>query len=298
MEDVRSIGDVCRVDRDLSRKDVLRMGRIISKGMDSLEFKIADTIEELQSSFNLCTREEKRAGYITQEDDVYYTTHFFLPMAKTIVGKINGEVALSASVINDSHFGFFMEELNDFKIPRKGLLQSCNIAEITGLATNHEKYKEQIGFGVFYPMFFFYKHALKQKIDNYVIEVVDKSADLYRRFWGFEPIDSRIENRCNKEMNMLLLVNDMSYLCNKINKYKAEANGELYQLAPFLTETPFDNKILNSRAYKEPLSPEVIRHFLKEKTNTWDLLPYQSKKIFMELHSAHGNDLGTYLELK
>ena len=156
--------------------------------LDSFEYRVARTREELERSYELVYQEYIRQGYIDEHPSkMRFFVHNILPETTTFVAMIDDKVTATATVIPDSPLGLPMDELYKDEIDelRNKGKKTC---EISMLAHSNELFDDNVSVMLnakkMFLVFYLFKHLLDYiktnlKLDYICIAVNPKHAGTY-----------------------------------------------------------------------------------------------------------------------
>lgn len=155
----------------------------------SLEIKIAESEQELESAYRLLHNSYVKAGFMSPDPTgMRVLPQHLLPQTTTIVAKWEGKVIGTLSLIRDNPFGLPLEKIFDVSYRRKN---GRRLAEVSSLAVDPD-YRGHINTALF-PLFrFVYQYARDCfGIHEFVIAVNPSMVDLYLGFICFERLKSK-----------------------------------------------------------------------------------------------------------
>jgi GNAT superfamily N-acetyltransferase len=158
----------------------------------SLEIKIADTEEELESAYRLLHDSYVSSGFMNPDPTgMRVLPQHLLPQTTTIVAKWDGQVIGTLSLIRDNPFGLPLEKIFAVEDRRQN---GRRLAEVSSLAVD-PKYRGQVSSALF-PLFrFVYQYARDCfGIHEFVIAVNPSMVDLYLGFICFERLKSKAKS--------------------------------------------------------------------------------------------------------
>lgn len=150
----------------------------------SLEIKIADNEQELESAYRLLHDSYVDAGFMSPDPTgMRVIPQHLLPQTSTVVAKWDGKVIGTISLIRDNPFGLPLEKIFDVSDRRA---HGRRLAEVSSLAVD-PRYRGQINRALF-PLFrFIFQYARNYfGIHELVIAVNPMMVDLYLGFLCFE----------------------------------------------------------------------------------------------------------------
>ncbi len=160
--------------------------RVDANVVNAFEFKIADTVDELEQAFRILHDAYVEQGYMHEsKSGLRFLKYFALPSTTTIIAKKDNEVVGTMSIIRRSRMGLPMETI--FNLNQLTQLDS-EVAEISSLAVG-KKYRGQRG-EVFLPLCrFLHQYCVQyMKIRYMVIAVHPSMSELYRALFGFQDL--------------------------------------------------------------------------------------------------------------
>lgn len=157
-----------------------------------LEFKIAETREELAACFRILHDAYVGAGFMKPDPSgMRVTIYHALPTTTTLCAKYDGEIVGTISIIREGVFGFPLQAVFDLEPVRA---RGGQITEISALAVSPAFRKT--GGAVLFPMMKYMREYCDRYFDtrHLVIAVNPDRIDLYEALLGFErltemPID-------------------------------------------------------------------------------------------------------------
>lgn len=157
---------------------------------EGLEFKIAETQEEMEQAYQILHDSYVEAGY--QEPTHHgmrITKYFALPTTTTLVAKWNNKVIGTMSIIRKSPLGLPIESVFDISGVVAG---GKTVAEVSSLAISSE-FRHRRG-TLFLPLCkFFYLYIKKyMHLDRVVIAVNPAWKDFYEGILDFSSLESRV----------------------------------------------------------------------------------------------------------
>lgn len=142
----RSIGYMPKIVRnELVRRSI----KLPQSLPENLEFKIAETTNELEAAFRLVYESYLPLGYCEPNPhQMRATIHHALASTTTLLALDHGKVVGTLSVIRDNRFGLPLEKVFDMRSLRKN---SDRIAEITSMVID-KNYRREKGGQILFPL--------------------------------------------------------------------------------------------------------------------------------------------------
>ncbi|MFC1753801.1 hypothetical protein ACFL96_10480 [Thermoproteota archaeon] len=113
--------------------------------LDSIDYRVARTPEELEKAYALVYQEYLKRNYTdTNESKLRLSLYNALPQSTTFIAATNGDVLATATLITDSALGLPMDKLYSQEL-KKFRDDNKKICEISMLASNTEMFKSGIG---------------------------------------------------------------------------------------------------------------------------------------------------------
>jgi hypothetical protein len=254
---------------------------------ESLEFKVADNLEELKAAYRILHDTYVEQGYsVPCESGMRITKYFSLPTTSTLIAKLEGQVVGTMSIIRKSQFGLPLEQEFDLsKLEKNGDV----IAEVSSLAID-KGFLGNRG-SLFLPLCkFFYEYALRYMNLDYAVIVVNPIwRDFYKGILGFQDL-------ANKEVSKYEFANGAPGVGLKLNIKKEESillelYGEIEKkknLYTYMVEHKMNCFQFPDRTYakaQDPvMTPEMLSYFFSEKSDIYkNLTPLE----VLTLHSLY-----------
>ena len=158
-----------------------------------LQFKIAETQEELEQCFTLLHDAYVDAGFMKPaESGLRATIYHALPTTTTLCAKFDGKVVGTLSLIRESVFGFPLQAIFDLKDIRA---RGGKIAEVSALAV-HPDFRKTGGAILFPLMKFMYEYCITFfDTRHLVIAVHPNRIEMYESLLFFERLtENKVDN--------------------------------------------------------------------------------------------------------
>jgi hypothetical protein len=158
-----------------------------------LQFKIAETREELESAYKILHDAYVDQGFtVRHASGLYLSLQHALPSTITLVAKLRDQVIGTATLIRDNPLGLPLERA--FACDRLNHLrrEGGRVAEISCLVI-HRDFRRQYGGQVLFPLFsYLYRYAFYYYgVDHFTIAIFPKHACFYESLFGFQPLERR-----------------------------------------------------------------------------------------------------------
>lgn len=155
-----------------------------------LSFKIADTEEELESSFRLLHDSYVELGYMPpNKSNMRITYYHMLPSTTNLIAKYNDKVIATVSIIRDSAQGLPLESEFNLEEYRKN---KSTLAEISSLVVDRQ-YRHEGGRILFPLLKFLWLYCYYYfAIDYIVMATHPKLADMFDAIILFSPLSEKI----------------------------------------------------------------------------------------------------------
>lgn len=253
----------------------------------SLEIKIADTPEELESAYKLLHDSYVKSGFMNPDPTgMRVLPQHLLPQTTTIVAKWDGKVIGTLSLIRDNPFGLPLEKIFSVNDRRQN---GRRLAEVSSLAVD-PKYRGQINRALF-PLFrFVYQYARDCfGIHEFVIAVNPSMVDLYLGFMLFEKLKSK-----SKSYDFVKGAPAVGLYLNFetcMERWDATFNHRPMQanFFKYWSENPEDERNrMPKRSYhsaSDPiLTPTLLQDFFIDKANLGSKLTYSELQVLLEVY--------------
>lgn len=258
-------------------------------GNYSVEF--ARDRADLLKAFELVHQSYMECGYIDrQEGELRVRIFDLLPGSITIVAKNDDQVVGTISVVMDSRFGLPMEEAfsEEIKTLRR---RGRRIAEVTGLSIRKSHRNSRLVFDMFQLLTLY---LTSSPVDDVCVAVSPPQAAFYETVLLFERMGD-VRSYSSKKNDPV--VGLTLPLFNYFSRLESEYSGVPYEsnlYAIFYSKNAIAEKMsMVSRRMREPLMPtDVLRYFLKEKTNLFSSLSESDRRILLQLYPDLEDDRG------
>lgn len=253
----------------------------------SLEIKIADTEEELESAFKLLHRSYVKAGFMDPEPSkMRVLPQNLLPETTTIVAKWNSKVVGTISLIRDNGIGLPLENAFMIDDRRAG---GRRLAEVSSLTIDPEfrGHREKILF----PLMRFVLHYARYYfgVHEFIIAVNPSMVDFYTGLICFEKLKAKpvAYNFVKGAPAIGLFLNfetvDQRWL-DTFEHRPAATNFYRY----WATVPTHEHNRLPVRAYHSAadpvITPKLLKNFFIEKTGVVKLLCKKDIKVLMDAY--------------
>jgi hypothetical protein len=256
-----------------------------------LEFKVADTKQELEEAFALLYAEYLAYGYMDSNSaKLRITKYHALPGTTVLVGKWDGKVVCTLSVITDSTIGLPSDSSWDLNTLRK---RAGRIAEISGLAI-HPDLQGRRG-KILLPMCkFMYEFCSRYaQIDIIFISTLEIVKEFYQAVLLFESIGKAKPLRNNFVKNVVAYGQFLDLRTAPERYYKTYHNKNKgrdlhkYMALDNCRHFQFPQKVIGQCTFPV-MTPDLLEYFFQEK------LPIFSEMISLEkchVSNCYKNDV-------
>jgi hypothetical protein len=253
----------------------------------SLEIKIADTEEELESAYKLLHDSYVLSGFMNPDPTgMRVLPQHLLPQTTTIVAKWDNKVIGTLSLIRDNPFGLPLEKIFTVDNRRQN---GRRLAEVSSLAV-HPDYRGQINRALF-PLFrFVYQYARDCfGIHEFVIAVNPSMVDLYLGFMCFEKLKSKAKSydfvKGAPAVGLYLNFETAPQRWKQIFNHMPITRN----FFKYWSDRPKDprNRMpeRNYHSASDPiLTPELLQDFFLNKANLAKKLTFQELQVLMEVY--------------
>ncbi|MDZ7700088.1 MAG: hypothetical protein U5R49_25235 [Deltaproteobacteria bacterium] len=239
--------------------------------LDGTTFKIADTIEELKSAYGLVHDVYVKEGYMDPHPSGMRVTKYnLLPKSTTFVGKKDGKVVVTISLIPDSENGLPMDSLFKRELD-KIRSQGRYIAEVGNLATdpNFRNRNQNVPMHANKIMLRYAHRYLN--VDNLVIAINPKHKWLYKNILLFNQISGKkdydyVKGAPALAMTMDILRAEQRYRDVYANSTRYPPPRNLHHFA-FIGDSPPIRLPAENKPYLS-MKPEIVSHFEKHMSLT------------------------------
>ncbi len=237
-----------------------------------LEFKVAETQDELEAAFAILHDAYVSSGYMEKhESGMRITPYHALPSTSTLIGKYKGEVIATVSIVRKSSYGFPLENIFDVSD-----YEDCGtrLAEISALAI-HKEYRGNKGDVLFPLLKFMYEYCTKYfGIDYLAIAVSPSRVEFYEALMFFELLEGgRVHN-----YDFVKGVEAVGGVLDLRHAYNMFAASYLHKkpsknLFMYFTQISFDIFSFPNRPFfkiSDPvMTPKMLNYFFREKSDTF-----------------------------
>ncbi|MDM4764862.1 GNAT family N-acetyltransferase [Pelomonas sp. SE-A7] len=252
-----------------------------------LEFKIAETQEELEACFRILHDAYVGAGFMQPDPSgMRVTVYHALPTTTTLCAKFDGQVVGTISIIREGVFGFPLQAIFDLEPVRA---RGGQIAEISALAVAPTFRKT--GGAVLFPMMKYMHEYCHRYFDtrHLVIAVNPDRIELYEALLSFERLtEVHVENYdfangapavgASLDLDRAPQLFRSSY-----GKRKASKN-----LHHFFFEVTMSNFRWPQRRYhttNDPvMTPQLLDHFFSKASNVFERMDNRKKALLWSIY--------------
>jgi hypothetical protein len=252
---------------------------------DSLEIKIADTQEELESAFNLLHNSYVKSGFMTPDPtNMRVLPQHLLPETTTIVAKWKSKVVGTISLIRDNPIGLPLEKAFNINDRRLGGRRLAEVSSLT-IAPEFRGHSNK----VLYPLIRFLIHYARYYfgVHELVIAVNPKSADFYKGLLCFESLTSKVVpyNFVNGAPAIGLFLDfetaDERWLETFGSKATQKNFYRYWATVPNHPQNKLPVRMYHSAA--DPvLTPKLLKNFFLDKTGIVKLLSKHEIKVLID----------------
>lgn len=247
-----------------------------------LEFKIAETREELEQSFKLLYEEFHSQGVMPENPALMRITKYHaLPGTTVLIGKMHGQVICTLSVIRDSHMGLPVDSAWNLDELRK---QSSTIAEISALAISRSAQGRR---GKILLPFckFMHEYCVNYAgIDIIVASTLSVVKEFYSSLLLFEPIGDGKPIPYGF-VNNFLSTGQFLDLRTSVEKYIATYNHKMpaQNLYKYFCETHFEQFKFPNKTYGQciypVMSPETLDYFFHKRLSVFEQMTSEERQF-------------------
>lgn len=228
---------------------------------DHLIFKIAETTNELESSFKLVYDVYLEMGYCAKNhNNLRATVYHALPSTTTLIALDHGEVVGTLTIVRDNRLGLPLDKVFNVKNLRQ---QSNRLAEITSLVI-HKKYRREKGGQILFPLLrLMYEYSTSYfGVNHLLVTIHPKNIDFYTSLLLFKIVpETKIENYLGAPAICLEL--DLRQAFFNYKKIYANRN-QLTNLFSFFIERKFDQILLPQRTFHTINDPIVHTKYFQD----------------------------------
>jgi hypothetical protein len=154
-------------------------------GTGDIEYKVADTQDELEQSYGLVYKAYIKEGFIEPHaSEMYVRIHDILPESRTFIAKKENVVLMTLTLIPDSEFGLPMDEVYKLEIDSLRC-HGERIAELSRLAVHNALNGR--GMSMFLRLVrLIYFYAESRNIDDFCIAIDPKHKFVFDNVFLFE----------------------------------------------------------------------------------------------------------------
>jgi len=263
----------------------IRRSKLLSQ-TKNIEYKIANTTEEMEQAFELVTQQYKSVGLHKESSDLRLTKYHLLPDSKIFIAikkSDTGEETVigTLTMVTDSSMGLPMDEIYLRKLNRmriSGLL----LSEVIGLAVSPVESALHNNI-VMYLFKICLQYARYSSVHDLLCSVTKKHINFYEELLLFKPIG---------ELSPYSFANGLPIQGHRLNIQQAnrefekiysgmEFDADLHRF--FFTETREFNRPLGKG---EAMTTEQIRYFIEKRTKLISSLSSKDKRILRDQFSA------------
>lgn len=284
------------------RKPLTQSALYLSSDLPGVQFKIADTIDEMEQAFKLLHDCYVDAGFMDQNPEgVRILPQFFLPSTAIIIAKDQEKVIGTMSLIRDNPLGLPMESIFTLSELRKG---GRRLTEVSSLAID-KSYRTKGGALFHHLIRFVWNYSLERHgCETFVIAVNPSMAQVYTDIYLFQ----RLPNLFIKKnydfvkgapaVGLFMPADNSRYILSEEYRNR-NSTKNVFQfifdkdiLANINEQTPeyFDIYSLSSK-------PEHLQYFLDHYPLWWRKISNGVKNKFVRLQNALGREQILYPDL-
>jgi hypothetical protein len=242
---------------------------------DNLEFKIAETQEEIEACLKLLHEAYVDNGFMNPDPSGLRVTIFHaLPTTTTLCAKIDDEVVGTLSLIRDGPFGFPMQKIFDL---RKVASEGGVIAEVSALAI-HRSFRRQSGMILFPLMKFMYNYCVTFfDVSHLVIAVNPRHVYMYESVLFFKRLQTQQVDSYDY-VNGAPAIGLTLDLHEAFDEYKLVYGSRPPErnLYHYFTQLHLDNIQLPARRFfttNDPvMTPAMLNYFFNVRTDCFEQL--------------------------
>lgn len=262
------------------RNELIRSSiRLPSELSQGLVFKIAETTEELESSFKLVYESYLGLGYCKQNKlKMRATVYHALPTTTTLIAVDGGKVVGTLTIVRDNRLGLPLETVFDVETLRNN---SSRLAEITSLVI-HKDYRREKGGQILFPLLrLMYEYSTSCfGVNHLLIMVHPKDVHFYKSLLLFKEVSGTgVRDYLGAPAVSLHL--DLQTAVHDYEKVYATRNAAT-DLFDFFVRRKIGNVILPQRRYNKINDPLVSLDYFKEffqRQLKLGLAPVESRQI-------------------
>jgi hypothetical protein len=249
-------------------------GRLIRRALsidpsrvEDVRFKIADTKEELEQAYELVHDVYVQEGYADPHTSgIRVNLRYALPTTTTFVGKADGRVVITMTIIGDSPLGLPMDMI--FSQELYGLRSADRYIAEVGAFASHPDFRRRQQVAAFYTNKIMWTYAVRHLgVDDLVIAINPKHEWIYKHLLLFEKIGGLRAYNYVKDAPAIAMRLDLQTVVERWRRWFAGRPPEKNILHFFLTEDPGRVELPEIEEPYNVWNEEMFSYFFEQKTD-------------------------------